>query len=363
MNKSIPFNFYLSYFLKGWKELFFRRGPIFITFFVTSKCNANCGHCLYWDKLNGPGDELSLEEIEKISNFIPSFYKLLLSGGEPFLRNDIDQICRIFYLNNKVRQITLPTNGISTDKIYAKMGDILRLCPGANIQAQISIDGTKQIHDRVRNTQDAFDRMMQTYCLLKEFEKQYKNFEINFCFTFSSLNEDYAQEAYNYVKAHGNNSFNLILVRSPVRDDNILDFDFEKYNKCNNAIMRDILSRRSSGSERIFAVRRKQQLKIIENVVKDKKFIFKCSAGILTAVIDELGMVYPCESSRVGFGSLREENYDFNKIWHNDIARSFRKKVMSKGCRCTHESNTITNISFSPSLYLTFLKHYLISKS
>jgi len=362
MNKNIPSNFYLSYFLKGWKELFFPRSPIFITFFVTSKCNANCGHCFYWDKLNGSRDELSLEEIEKISNFIPPFYKLLISGGEPFLRNDIDQICRIFYLNNKVRQITLPTNGIATDKIYAKIGDILKLCPLANIQVQISIDGPKQIHDKVRNTQGAFDKMMQTHSLLKEFENLYKNFEINFCFTFSSLNEDYVQEAYNYLKNHGNNSLNLILARSPVRDNNILDFDFEKYNKCNNTIISDVLSKTSSSSERIFAVRRKRQLKIIENVVKDKKFIFKCSAGILTAVIDEIGTVYPCESSGIAFGSLRKENYDFSKLWHNEIARSFRKNVMSKGCRCTHESNTITNISFSPGLYFTFLKYCLTSK-
>jgi MoaA/NifB/PqqE/SkfB family radical SAM enzyme len=362
MDKNIPFTFCLSYFLKGWKELFFHKAPIFITFFITSKCNANCGHCLYWDKLNRDEEELSLEEVTKISSSMRPFYKLLLSGGEPFLRKDIDEICKIFYINNKVRQITIPTNGISTDKIYTKISSILRSCPEANIQVQISIDGPEQIHDKIRNTPGAFNKMMQTYYALEELEKQYKNLEINFCFTFSLLNEDYMQETSDYLNALGNNSFNLILVRDPVRDKAIMNFDFEKYDKWNNDFMRGMPPGRSSGSERIFAVRRKQQIKIIRNVIKDKKFTFKCSAGTLTAVIDELGMIYPCESSRVAFGSLREEGYNFNQIWHGNIARSFRKAAMAKGCRCTHESNTITNVSFSPGLYLAFLKDYLINK-
>ena len=45
---------------------------------------------------------MSLFEIEKISNSLGNFSKLLLTGGEPFLRRDIAELCSIFYHNNNV---------------------------------------------------------------------------------------------------------------------------------------------------------------------------------------------------------------------------------------------------------------------
>src|SRR5512135_1713176 len=70
-----------------------------IIFFVTSACNLRCSHCFYWQNLNRQED-LRLEEIEKISLNLPSFSRLLISGGEPFLRKELPDIIRLFYKNN-----------------------------------------------------------------------------------------------------------------------------------------------------------------------------------------------------------------------------------------------------------------------
>lgn len=359
MNKNLSFNFYLSYFLKGWKEICFPRGPVFVTFFVTSKCNARCEHCLYWQRLNKIKNELTLEEIEKISASMPPFPKLLLSGGEPFLRDDIDEICKVFYLNNKVKQLTIPTNGILSEVIFEKLNNILKFCKNTYIQLQLPIDGIEEIHDRVRNTPNAFNRMMETYDSVRNLENRYKNFEINFCFTFTSLNQDYIKDAYDYIVSKGSDSFSILLVRKPVKNDAILDFDFEKYTTWNRHIMQNFSCRNKSLSEIISLIRENHQMRIIENVVKNNKFRFRCTAGTLTAVIDEEGLVYPCEIQKVPFGSLRKENYDFKKIWGDKEADDFRKKLKRDKCRCTHESNTITNISFSPSFYFKLPIDYL----
>lgn len=354
MNKNLTFDFYLSYFLRGWKEIFFHNRPIFITFFITSKCNVKCEHCFYWQKINKNGNELTLEEIEKISSSIPSFPKLLLSGGEPFLREDVDEICRIFYLNNKVKQITIPTNGILSDIILKKINTILKSCKNSYVQIQLSIDGLGEFHDKIRNAPNTFDRMMKTYEFLKSVEEKHKNFEVNFCFTFSSLNQHFIKDVYDYLASKGNDSFFVLLVREPVKSSTLLEFDFEKYMEWSRYSMRPNFLENKNLSERIFALRKEYQTRIIENVIKDKKFKFKCTAGVLTAVIDEVGFVYPCESWRISFGSLREEGYNFKRIWHGKVANEFRKTLFSNKCRCTHESNIMTNISFSPSLYLKF---------
>ena len=66
--------------------------PVSLIFFVTSKSNLLCKHCFYWEELNLPKNELSLEEIEKVARSLPNLLTVSLTGGEPYLRPDLPQI-------------------------------------------------------------------------------------------------------------------------------------------------------------------------------------------------------------------------------------------------------------------------------
>jgi molybdenum cofactor biosynthesis enzyme MoaA len=77
--------------------------------FVTSRCNSLCRTCFYFDKLNSK-DDLTMEEIGRISESSPTFRKLWLSGGEPFLREGLADIVAMFVRRNGVRNVNLPTN-------------------------------------------------------------------------------------------------------------------------------------------------------------------------------------------------------------------------------------------------------------
>ena len=68
-----------------------RRRFNLLIFFVTSRCNAKCDFCFYWDHLNHQGD-LTLDEIRKISATMPPFHRLLFSGGETFMRKELVDI-------------------------------------------------------------------------------------------------------------------------------------------------------------------------------------------------------------------------------------------------------------------------------
>ena len=50
-----------------------------LIFFVTSRCNAKCRTCFYWQELNRQGD-LSFAEIDKLTGTMPQFRELWLSG-------------------------------------------------------------------------------------------------------------------------------------------------------------------------------------------------------------------------------------------------------------------------------------------
>ena len=68
-------------------------------FFPTSRCNLSCSHCFYHDSLNKRFNELTLDDIDTFSKTMDHLLTLALTGGEPYLRHNLDQIARIFYHN------------------------------------------------------------------------------------------------------------------------------------------------------------------------------------------------------------------------------------------------------------------------
>ena len=71
--------------LKFLPRVFHHKGdPLQFIFFITSKCNLRCRHCFYAENLNKPDSELSIDEIEKISQNMNDLLWFSMTGGEPF---------------------------------------------------------------------------------------------------------------------------------------------------------------------------------------------------------------------------------------------------------------------------------------
>ena len=77
--------------------------PKVLTFFITKRCNARCKHCFYWKELNNlKKEEMTLSQIKTfVKSLKHPLASVLLTGGEPFLREDLLQICQIFEKYNK----------------------------------------------------------------------------------------------------------------------------------------------------------------------------------------------------------------------------------------------------------------------
>ena len=100
--------------------------PSYVVLFVTARCNANCKMCFYKDNMaKSSGDkELTVEEYEKISKGIKLINILGISGGEPFLRDDLAEIVKVFYKNCSPSVLDLPTNGFFIQKILDETGRV-----------------------------------------------------------------------------------------------------------------------------------------------------------------------------------------------------------------------------------------------
>ncbi|MFO0005468.1 MAG: radical SAM protein, partial [bacterium] len=143
----------LRYAREGLESKLFTKKPLFLTVFVTARCGLNCGHCFYREELlaGNVKDEMTLDEYDRFTTKSPPFPKLILTGGEPFLRPDLADVAERFYENtSRARQITIPTHVIHTDRIVALAERLLAPRPDLILELQLSIDGVGAQHDAVR---------------------------------------------------------------------------------------------------------------------------------------------------------------------------------------------------------------------
>ena len=124
--------------------------PSYFIFYPTSRCNLSCQHCFYHDSLNKKFNELTLDEIDKFTQKMDPLLHLILTGGEPYLRHDIDEIARIFYENTRVPIISIPSNGFFRDRMVEKIRNMMEWCPELVLNQLISLDGLREEHDRIR---------------------------------------------------------------------------------------------------------------------------------------------------------------------------------------------------------------------
>src|SRR5579871_279378 len=114
--------------------------PPFLILFINSICNQTCEHCFYWKNLNRR-DDLTVDELRRLSESLGRIENLNLSGGEPFLRPEFAEICGFFITNNGVRQIYVPSNGSMTERTIRAVEQVLQHRDLELFAVELSLDG------------------------------------------------------------------------------------------------------------------------------------------------------------------------------------------------------------------------------
>lgn len=133
--------------------------PLIVSWGVTKQCNLNCDTCYVNASLTRTENELSTAEAKKLLiDQLPSLGKkviLVLSGGEPLLREDILEIIR--YGDKKGILMVMGTNGTLINTRFAR-----ELKENGLKRIGISIDSSKaEKHDKVKNVPGAFEAALK----------------------------------------------------------------------------------------------------------------------------------------------------------------------------------------------------------
>jgi len=179
---------YAPLYLRGFSEYHCKKhfgtlAPRELMFPVTYKCNSRCVMCNIW-KLPKK-NELSLQQIEQVlsDELFKGIQAINLTGGEPTLREDIVQVARVLVDKlPELKKITLTTNALNTSRVTKSCVEIAEVSNkrGVDFLVEASLDGIGNVHDAVRNVQNAFGKTSKTIFKIVQLSKRHRfRFGIN----------------------------------------------------------------------------------------------------------------------------------------------------------------------------------------
>lgn len=342
--------------------------PMNITLSVTGKCNSQCSTCNIWKKkIDKP--ELSLEEIDKIFTSlgnIPVWFTM--SGGEPFLRADFVDVCKLAYERCSPKVINIPTNGILYNIIPDKVEEIIRECSCTQIVVNLSIDEIDERHDEIRGVKNNFEYAMKTYEKLRKIKA--KNFTLGIHTVISNFNVYRFKEIYSELIKLRPDSYITEIAEERNELDTIgtnITPSLEKYSSAIDFLMGKIgtvmrgLSPNGDcprGFTKIQSSFRLEYYDMVKKILSKKTQIIPCYAGFISAQISAAGDVWFCCIKAESIGNLRDVNYDFSKIWYSKKADIMRKYIKDKYCFCPMANVSYTNMLCNfKSLFKVFMRY------
>lgn len=257
-----------------------------VFFEVTSRCNSRCISCKIYER--PPTNELSLSEIEKMfrSECMKNLGHIDLTGGEPFLRDDLADIANMAYsLTGCV--VGMSTNGLLPKKIYET---VKRMHPKPEIH--ISLNGPKETHDFTRGIKGNYEKVMETYGLLWSL-----GLKPIFQFCINPYNFDDINWAYELADKLGT-GVGICMARPEPRlqayDLNIYEYSEEQKGKIleqlRPGMVKDVIERILSNSLR-----------------------FTCQAGQRILHVSSNGDIFPCHDTTPewkNMGNVRQNSLD-----------------------------------------------------
>jgi MoaA/NifB/PqqE/SkfB family radical SAM enzyme len=347
-----------------------RTKPMSITVSVTQKCNSKCKTCNIWKDKRDKRNELTIDEYERIFKSIgKSVFLCTLSGGEPFLRNDIVEIVGLIkkYLNPPV--IIIPSNAILTNRILAMTSKILDITnPDTTLIVNLSLDGIGPEHDEIRGIPGNYERFKETLYALKELKKLYpKSFEIGVHSVVSKFNVDKILELFDYVKSSFNPDSYICEIAENreelLNTDDDITPEINRYEKTIRPLQKEIRESllHNSGITGIIQAFRLKYYDYVITEMRQKKRIIPCYAGRVSAQISPWGDVWPCciLAYQADMGNLKDFDLNFNKLWRSEKAANIRHRVYKGNCYCPMANVHYTNMVLNMSSMLNVLNNYV----
>ncbi|MHB8882707.1 MAG: radical SAM protein [Thermodesulfovibrionales bacterium] len=277
----------------------------FSSIIVTYRCNARCHMCNIWQHPTKREEEIGVPVYEKL----PFMKTVNVTGGEPFVREDLPEIVGV--LKNKTKRLVISSNGYFTDRIV-KLFERHR-----DIGIRISLEGLPKANDELRGIKDGFDHGIRSLIELNRLGIR----DIGFGITVSDRNAKDLLELYHFSKMLG---FEFATAASHNafyfhKTDNRFERPAEaigEFQKLTEELLR-------SGKVKDW-FRAYFNYGLI-NYIKGNPRLLPCEMGHDSFFLDPHGEIYACNVLEESMGNLRERT--FEEVWNSPEAHRVREKV------------------------------------
>ncbi len=250
-----------------------------------------------------------------------------LTGGEPYLRDDLPAIAEIVHHAAPDCMIWIPTNGLLPEKIRDITFRIAEKIGGSRLGVTVSLDGDAEVNDIQRGVDGSFKNAVRTIKNLSELRKKH-GFSLSTGFTLTEKNYVYAPIVQKIAYRLGS------------------DYSFRPVNLSEHYYKNTDQSTKLDPDEIIpyldyIGINLRQQKKILNNITKyayiqgAKEFIkghrtLPCTAGTESIYIDTVGDVYPCLVMNHKLGNIYQHSVE--DILASPSAWKARELIENQDC-------------------------------
>jgi len=309
---------------------------------LTYNCNTDCVMCnLKYLKDNGR-KELTLNEIKKIiteSKYLKNIKFIVVSGGEPLLRNDIAGIIKFLRDYYPDTEILILSNLYDWKIVSEKLNSIKEETGLCKISVGTSIDAVGKKHDEIRGRAGAFANLSDN---LEKMKKEFSEVYFSLNYTIMPDNCENMVDVYDWcAQKNYHVSFQMFVQKKETKRfewqndviekiENQIDIITEKMAKeCNiNKFDENLFLQNEGLTSRFLSL-----YYIIKYIRQAKRFFPNCPCGEKYAMVNPYGEVYFCPVYKDIFaGDLKKDSFD--SLWASKKAENARNFFNSKSCHC-----------------------------
>ncbi len=318
----------------------------------THRCNAQCIMCGLWKEKNTADKEMSYNNFEVLlkDRLFSRLEYIGISGGEPFLREDIVELIDLFHQKcTFLKRISITNNGILTKKIESNLGKIVRLSKknGVLLDLSVSFHALNELLSHIYGVEGAFDKISRTIQVLKSYQQSN---ELSFSLNCVLLNDN-IEEAPILLKWAKENNIPINFVIGEQRD---RFFNYEMKDVFIGPEKTDMLLGflRELSSEvslnNLAAIKYKELIKMIEDKGKRSLSCYYAFSGFLLGYD---GTLYYCSHSK-GIGNcLKRSAYDI--FYDNDNLKYRQTELIQRECyQCP--PYTLTRLELAKDIFKVF---------
>lgn len=282
--------------------------PFSCTYFPTLRCNLSCVFCpvvssppknskdniFTQNYSRGKRAEMTtkqakyaIDQIEKLGISCLGF-----TGGEPLLREDLEELAR--YAKEKNMLTTLTTNGTLITKERAKS---LKNCFDSIV---VSLHGLKDIDEKIKQLEGSFKKSVDGLKFLKKYSKESSTVGIHF--VVNKYNYHQIEDVLNFAKKNCN-SISYLPIHSEFNSEFFLD------EKTAKKVAMKLLALKEKNKK--FIINTKKFLKLFDRALAGKfpKKQIKCEAFNLFLSLGPAGEIGGC-CHPFTVGNILEENIE-----------------------------------------------------